>query len=65
MAERARLERPIEGTSTTQAKGKGKEREREPDAEPEAGTGLGDWEIGLEGEACDGWDWAGVAGIWR
>ncbi|KAF8556646.1 hypothetical protein OG21DRAFT_1602098, partial [Imleria badia] len=64
VAERAQLERPIEGTSTIDAKGKGKEKDREPADVPAFGTGLGDWEIGPEGEACDGWDWAGVAGIW-
>lgn len=61
VAQRDQLEKPIKGTTTTDEKGKGKEST----AVPALGCGLGDWEIGLEGEGCEGWDWAGVAGIWR
>ena len=53
----AHLERAVQGG----AKGKGKKK----CVDSAAGSELGDWEIGLEGEACEGWDWAGVAGIWR
>lgn len=62
---RSQLEHPVEGTSTTEDKGKGKEKDSESAAVPALGAGLGDWEIGPFGEACEGWDWAGVAGVWR
>lgn len=63
--QQSQLEQPVKGTSTTKDKGKGKGKDRESAAVPAFGTGLGDWEIGPFGEACEGWDWAGVAGIWR
>lgn len=62
VAQRDQLERAIKGTATT---GKGKEKDDGSAVIPAPGAGLGDWEMGLEGEACEGWDWAGVAGIWR
>lgn len=55
VADRAELEED----TFVEDKGKGKASVPAPRA------GLGDWEIGPEGEACEGWDWAGVAGIWR
>lgn len=64
VTQRTELEKPREETSTTRGKGKGKEK-RADTLGPGAGAELGDWEIGPEGEACEGWDWAGVSGIWR
>ncbi|KAH0835721.1 hypothetical protein J3R83DRAFT_9543 [Lanmaoa asiatica] len=63
--QQAQLEKPIEGTFTTEDKGKGKEKDGKSTVVPALGTGLGDWEIGPESEVCEGWDWAGVTGIWR
>ncbi|KAG9312691.1 hypothetical protein JVU11DRAFT_7109 [Chiua virens] len=60
--ERADLEQPRE-TSASGEKGKGKAKASNS-VDGIIGE-LGDWEIGPEGEACEGWDWAGVAGIWR
>ena len=57
VSQRVQLERAVQGG----AKGKGKKK----CVDSAAGGELGDWEIGLEGEACEGWDWAGAAGIWR
>ncbi|KAG8215867.1 hypothetical protein J3R82DRAFT_7824 [Butyriboletus roseoflavus] len=65
VAQRDQLEKPIEGTAPSEGKGKGKEKDGKSAVVPALGTGLGDWEIGPEGEACEGWDWAGVSGIWR
>ena len=55
VSQRAHLERAVQGG----AKGKGKKR----CVDSGVGTELGDWEIGPEGEGCQGW--ARVAGIWR
>ena len=55
VSQRAHLERAVQGG----AKGKGKKKS----VDTAAGSGLGDWEVGNEGEPCGGWDWAGVAGI--
>lgn len=63
MTEQAELENPVESKSTSTIGGKGKGKEKDVSNAP--GIGLGDWEIGPEGEACEGWDWAGVAGVWR
>lgn len=65
VTQRAQLEQPIQDTSTPEDKGKGKAKCVDSAIGPAVGSDLGDWEIGAEGEACDGWDWAGVAGIWR
>jgi hypothetical protein len=48
-------------TSGRKGKGKGKQSVESAGLD----SGLGDWEVGAEGEACEGWDWAGVAGLWR
>lgn len=61
MVQRDQLEKLLKGTITTDGEGKGKKST----TVPVLGSGLGDWEISLEGEACEGWDWAGVARIWR
>ncbi|KAF8129069.1 hypothetical protein EV363DRAFT_393040 [Boletus edulis] len=58
------LEKPIGVTSTTEYKGKGKGNDSKKSASVPA-LGAGDWRFGSEGEACEGWDWAGVAGIWN
>ncbi|KAG6373663.1 hypothetical protein JVT61DRAFT_6330 [Boletus reticuloceps] len=60
------LEKPIGVTSTTKYKGKGKGKGK--DSKKSASVpalGAGDWRFGSEGEACEGWDWAGVTGIWK
>ncbi|KAF9230200.1 hypothetical protein BU15DRAFT_83924 [Melanogaster broomeanus] len=64
-----------EGTASggkDKGKGKGREESMGAGAAPGPSTALGsgsgsgmDWEVGPEGGACEGWDWAGVAGIWR
>lgn len=61
VVQRDQLEKLLKGTITTDGEGKGKKST----TVPVLGSGLGDWEISLEGEACEGWDWAGVARIWR
>ena len=55
VSQRAQLERAVQGG----AKGKGKKKS----VDTAAGSGLGDWEVGNEGEPCEGWDWVGVSGI--
>jgi len=62
--QRTKLEKPSESPCITKDKGKGKKKDG-GSAVPVLSTGLEDWETGPEGEACEGWDWAGVAGIWR
>ncbi|KIJ67423.1 hypothetical protein HYDPIDRAFT_25879 [Hydnomerulius pinastri MD-312] len=46
-------------------KGKAKAKADEEDHGEGAGGGVDDWEEGPAGESCEGWDWAGVSGIWR
>ncbi|KAI9462090.1 hypothetical protein HD554DRAFT_2128154 [Boletus coccyginus] len=62
--QRTQLEKPSKGPCITEDKGKGKKKNEESTV-PLVGAVLDDWEIGPEGETCEGWDWAGVAGIWR